>query len=164
MCRDQSDQRGASHTCEGCNEREPRWHVSGSDGQGKRHVSTLIAARCEDTRSGAPPNFVGAGLALVLSSSPSPGALFAVGGVFLAKNHTTDDLSKAVTQLQGAALTIVGYFATADPGTVEKIAVVTGAVVSVIGVWWARNEGRAAIKETVLPGTPTTALPPETAV
>lgn len=100
-------------------------------------------------------SLVGAVLAFVLSEyDPTwtdgfvalAGAVFAVVGVFMAKNHTTDDLSKAVTQLQGAALTVVGYFATVDPGTEEKIAVLAGAVVSVIGVWWARNEGRAAIQ------------------
>jgi uncharacterized membrane protein len=68
------------------------------------------------------------------------GSVFAVAGVFMAKNHTKDDLSKAVSQLQGAALTVVGYFATVQPGTVQKITILAGAVVSVIAVYWTTNE------------------------
>jgi uncharacterized membrane protein len=79
------------------------------------------------------PNFTQACVALA-------GAIFAVVGVFMAKNHTEQDLSKAVSQLQGAALMVVGYFATVQPGTVQKITVLTGAAVSVIAVWWARND------------------------
>lgn len=94
-------------------------------------------------------SLVGAVLALALSDfDPSftdacialAGGVFAVIGVYMAKNHTGQDLSKAVAQLQGAALTVVGYFATVQPGTVQKISVLTGAVVSVAGVWWVRNE------------------------
>ncbi len=92
---------------------------------------------------------VGAVLALILSDyNPDftqacvalAGSVFAVAGVFLAKNHTEKDLSKAVSQLQGAALTVVGYFATVQPGTVQKITILSGAVVSVIAVYWFRND------------------------
>jgi FtsH-binding integral membrane protein len=79
------------------------------------------------------PSFTGACIALA-------GGVFAVLGVFLAKNHTEKDLSKAVAQLQGAALTVVGYFATVNPGTVQKITVLAGAAVSVVGVWWVKND------------------------
>jgi uncharacterized membrane protein len=92
---------------------------------------------------------IGAVLALILSDYDPDftqacvalaGSVFAVGGVFLAKNHTEKDLSKAVSQLQGAALTVVGYFATVQPGTVQKITILSGAVVSVIAVYWVRND------------------------
>lgn len=92
--------------------------------------------------------FAGAVLALVLSDyDPNftndvvalAGALFATIGVFLAKNHTEDDLSKTVAQLQGAALTVVGYFATVQPGTVEKITIISGALISVYAVYRANN-------------------------
>ncbi len=93
--------------------------------------------------------FVGAVLALVLSDyDPNftddvvvlAGTLFGVIGVFLAKNHTKEDLSKAVTQLQGAALTVVGYFATVQPTTVEKITILSGALVSIYAVYRVRND------------------------
>jgi len=68
------------------------------------------------------------------------GSVFAVVGVFLSKNHTEDDLSKAVSQLQGGALTVVGYFVTVQPGTVQKITILAGLVVSVVAVYWFRND------------------------
>jgi drug/metabolite transporter superfamily protein YnfA len=94
-------------------------------------------------------SLAGAILALVLSNyDPSfteacialAGAVFAVAGVFMAKNHTEQDLSKAVSQLQGAALTVVGYFVTVQPSTAQKITIIGGAIVSVIGVWWVKND------------------------
>jgi uncharacterized membrane protein len=93
----------------------------------------LIGAALALVFSEYDPNFTEACVALA-------GAVFAVGGVFLAKNHTEKDLSKGVSQLQGAALTVVGYFATVQPGTVQKITVLSGAAVSAIAVWWVRNE------------------------
>lgn len=67
------------------------------------------------------------------------GAVFALIGVFMSKNHTIDDLSKAVSQLQGAALFVVGYFSTIEPGTVEKITVLMGALVSAYAVYRVQN-------------------------
>ena len=95
----------------------------------------------------------GAGLALILSDyDPSfttamvslAGAIFAVAGVFVAKNQNEEDLSKAVAQLQGAALTVVGYFATVKPDTVEQITILVGAVVSIVAVYFFRNKPRDA--------------------
>ncbi len=80
------------------------------------------------------PNFTQAVVALV-------GALFAVIGVYASKNHTEDDLSKAVAQLQGAAVFVVGYFVTVPASTVEKVTVLSGAVLSAIAVFQVRNEG-----------------------
>jgi hypothetical protein len=115
---------------------------------------------------------IGALLAFVLSDyDPSvtdgfvalAGALAGVFGVFLAKNHTEEDLSKAVAQLQGAALSVAGYFVTVQPGTVEKITILTGAAVSVIAVYWLRNDmayaglegpGPAAVPAADPPGVP----------
>jgi hypothetical protein len=92
---------------------------------------------------------VGAALALVLSQyDPSftqalvalVGAVFAAAGVFLSKNHTPDDLSKAVAQLQGAAIFVVGYFTTVPTSTVEKITLLTGALLSGYLVYKQSNE------------------------
>ena len=107
-----------------------------SVGEAKKAVVSaifLIGAVVALIFSDYDPGFTEAAVALA-------GSVFAVAGVFMSKNHTEDDLSKAVSQLQGAALTVVGYFATVQPGTVQKITILAGAVVSVIAVYWARND------------------------
>ena len=89
-----------------------------------------------------------AGAAFVIDFDPSftdavvvlTGAVFGVIGVFAAKNHDPADLQKAVTALQGAALSVVGYYAVVDPGTVGKIEALGAALVGVVGVYWARND------------------------
>lgn len=80
----------------------------------------------------ADPGFNEAAIALT-------GEVFAVIGVFAAKNHTADDVSKALAQLQGAVLSVVGYFVVVDPNTVEKLTVLVGAAVAVYAVWQVRN-------------------------
>jgi hypothetical protein len=72
------------------------------------------------------------------------GPVFGVIGVFAAKNHTPDDLQKAVEALIGASLTVVGYFVTVDASTAQQIYVIAGALISVFAVFWVQNEGRAA--------------------
>lgn len=96
-------------------------------------IISLIGAVVAIFFTGYDPNFTQACVALA-------GALFAVAGVFMAKNHTEKDLSKAVSQLQGAALTVVGYFVTVQPDTAHQIAILSGAVVSVFAVFWISND------------------------
>jgi hypothetical protein len=93
----------------------------------------LIGAIAALVLSNYDPGFTEACVALA-------GSVFAVIGVFLSKNHTEDDLSKAVSQLQGGALTVIGYFVTVQPGTVQKITILAGAAVSVIAVFWVSND------------------------
>jgi hypothetical protein len=84
--------------------------------------------------NGYNPSFTQACIALV-------GPVFGVIAVFASKNHSIDDLSKAVSQLQAAAITIVGYFATIPTDTGQKITILVGSIVSVIAVFWVPNEG-----------------------
>jgi hypothetical protein len=72
------------------------------------------------------------------------GSVFGTVGVFMDKNVTADDLSKAVTQLQGSALAVVGYFTVVPVGTVEKISLFAGAILSVYLVFRTPNAGRGA--------------------
>ena len=72
------------------------------------------------------------------------GSVFATIGVFMDKNVTADDLSKAVTQFQGSVLAVVGYFTVVPTSTVENIAVTVGALVSVYAVYRTTNHGRGA--------------------
>jgi len=80
------------------------------------------------------PNFVQACVSLV-------GAIFAVLGVFSAKNHNVEDLQKALEQLKGTALVVVGYFTVVPTTTAERITAIVGGLVSVIAVYWASNAG-----------------------
>lgn len=67
------------------------------------------------------------------------GAVFNVVGVFLAKNHTLDDVSKALTALQASTIALVGFWVTVDPSTTESVAAIIAAVVNVYGVWRVTN-------------------------
>lgn len=80
----------------------------------------------------APVGFVPAVAALV-------GPVFALIGVFVAKAHSVDDLSKALEQLKGAALTVAVYFVAIPADTANKIGVVIGGVVSFAAVIWAHT-------------------------
>lgn len=82
--------------------------------------------------SGFNPNFQQAAIMLI-------GSVFAVIGVLCAKNHTEDDLSKAVAQLQGSALTVVGYFTQIPTSTAGKIGLIVGALLSMYAVWRVPN-------------------------
>jgi glucose uptake protein GlcU len=65
----------------------------------------------------------------------------AVGVVLVwgAKNHTPDDLNKALMALASAAITVVSYFTTVPADTANKIGMAIGALCVVVGVYWARN-------------------------
>jgi hypothetical protein len=67
------------------------------------------------------------------------GPVFGVIGVFVAKNHTPEDLGKALAALQAAALAVAGYFVEVPASTGMKITVLIGAVVAVVAVWWIPN-------------------------
>lgn len=67
------------------------------------------------------------------------GPVFAVIGVFGAKNHTADDLQKALEQLKGAGLTVVGYFTVVPPSTSARIGTLIVAFASIVGVYWIAN-------------------------
>ena len=79
------------------------------------------------------PTFVEACAALV-------GPIFAVIGVFGATDHTAAELQKALEQLKGAGLTVVGYFTVVPPSTEARISTLIVAVASVFGVYWIANE------------------------
>lgn len=81
------------------------------------------------------------------------GPLYGVIGVFLAKNHSADDLQKALEALKAAALSAVSFYVAVPDSTGATITMlITGAVMA-IGVYWARNEGQGA------PGHGSTAEP-----
>lgn len=66
-------------------------------------------------------------------------AVFNVGSVFMNKNHSLDDVSKAVGALQASSLGLVTFFITLDPSTVESIGAIVLAFINVYGVWKAMN-------------------------
>lgn len=72
------------------------------------------------------------------------GSIVATIGAFMDKNVTADDLSKAVTQLQGSAVAVAGYFAVMPTSTVENISVAVSALLSVYLVYRIPNAGRGA--------------------
>jgi multisubunit Na+/H+ antiporter MnhB subunit len=103
--------------------------------QAKKAVVSLIflgGAAAALIFSGYNPDFTQSVVALA-------GAGFGVVTVYMAKNHTDDDLSKAVAQLQGAALSVVGFYAVIPTDTVGKISLLTGAALSAFAVFKARN-------------------------
>ena len=67
------------------------------------------------------------------------GQLFGVAAVFLTKNHTADDLSKAVQQLAGSVFSLVAVFTQVSPDTVESVALVIAQLTIVYAVYQARN-------------------------
>jgi hypothetical protein len=79
------------------------------------------------------PSFVEACVALV-------GPVFAVIGVFGATDKSSDELQKALEQLKGAALTVVGYFTVVPPSTAARISTLIVAACSVLGVYWVGNK------------------------
>jgi hypothetical protein len=68
---------------------------------------------------------------------------FAVLGVFLAKNHTPDDLTKALQQLAGGVVALVALFETVDPNTLETIIAIVGEFGLFYAVFHASNDPRA---------------------
>lgn len=91
--------------------------------------------------------FIGYVLAIYLTFDPNlitsiqllvPAAV-AVIVVFAAKNHSPDDLQKAVSGLVAAALTVVNYFHTLNASETNKILVAAGALVTIVAVYWKAN-------------------------
>lgn len=72
------------------------------------------------------------------------GEVFAVAGVFLAKNHTADDLAKAVQNLAGATIALVAFFETVSPTTEAKVFAIIAQLAVVYGVYKVANDGRGA--------------------
>ena len=65
---------------------------------------------------------------------------FNVLGVFLAKNHTPDDVQKSVSALAASTLGLVGFFVTVDANTTETVLGIVAALVNVYAVYRVRNE------------------------
>lgn len=66
--------------------------------------------------------------------------VFNVAGVAMSKNHTADDLSKAVMALVASAIGLVSLFVVVDVNTVETIGAIALAIVNVYGVYTATNK------------------------
>lgn len=104
--------------------------------QARKAVVSLVVLGCAVAGlfiTGIDPNFQQAAVMLT-------GSVFAVIGVFATKNATEDDLAKAVTQLQGCALTVVGFFVTVPTDTAGKISLVVGALLGTYVVFRVPNE------------------------
>lgn len=79
------------------------------------------------------PGFQTAAIAVIIAG-------FNVASVLLAKNHSVDDVAKAVQALQASSLAMVALFITVDPSTVETIGAAVLALLNVYGVWYATNK------------------------
>jgi hypothetical protein len=84
------------------------------------------------------PNITQALIVLVTS-------IFGVVAVFTKKNFTYDDASKAISQLQGAVFTALGFLTTIPAGTEAKVTVAVLALLSFFPVFFARNAPAAAV-------------------
>lgn len=67
-------------------------------------------------------------------------AVFNVIGVFMAKNHTADDLQKALTAFQASTVALLAFFVTVDPSTVESVGAILTAIVNVYAVYKVTNK------------------------
>jgi hypothetical protein len=86
----------------------------------------------------APPvGFESAVLAIV-------GPLGAVVLVFEAKNHTPDDVQKALEALKAAVFSAIAYYVTIPNSTGEAITMLIAGVVMYLGVKYIPNEGAGA--------------------
>jgi hypothetical protein len=94
--------------------------------------------------SGFNPNFQQSAIMLI-------GSVFAVISVLTAKNHSEDDLSKAVAQLQGSAMTVLGYFLVIPTSTAGKIGLIVGALLSMYAVWRIPNANTTYAQPPVPP-------------
>lgn len=65
--------------------------------------------------------------------------VFGVVGVFLAKNHTVDDVSKAIQQLTASVLALLVLFIQLDPNTVQTAIAIVGELVLAVSVFLAKN-------------------------
>lgn len=89
--------------------------------------------------------FVTAPVGLIPAVAALVGPVFAVIGVFVAKAHSVGDLSKALEQLKGAALTVAVYFVAIPADTANKIGVLIAAFVSFVAVIWAHKAHQATL-------------------
>jgi hypothetical protein len=103
--------------------------------------------------------FVAVPIGFVPAVAALVGPVFAVVGVFVAKAHSVDDLSKALEQLKGAALTVAVYFVAVPADTANKVGVLVGSIVSVVAVIWAHQK-RPAVQVAVASHQPKTATKP----
>lgn len=72
------------------------------------------------------------------------GPLATVALVFQAKNHTPDDVQKALEALKMAVLNAVAYYVTVPDSTGESITMLIAGVVMYLGVRQVRNLGAGA--------------------
>lgn len=70
--------------------------------------------------------------------------LFAAIGVFEAKNHTPDDVGKALQALWGAIASAIAYYVAIPNSTGEAITMLIAGVVMFLGVKYVPNAGRGA--------------------
>lgn len=70
-------------------------------------------------------------------------AVLNVAGVFLSKNHTLDDVQKAVTALVASVLALSAFFFKVEATDTETILALVGAVFNVLAVYAVKNAGRA---------------------
>lgn len=78
------------------------------------------------------PNFQHAAILLA-------GAVVSLVGVFLSKNHTPDDLSKAVLHVVGLAFTCIEFWTHVSMTTTTNVTLAVGALVSLYAVWRVPN-------------------------
>lgn len=103
--------------------------------QARKAVVSLIAAG-----SAAAALFIVFDPNLTQALTTLAGAVFGVIGVFSTKNSTPDDWSKAAQQLQGAALSVVGFFVAVPTDTPEKITALVAALIATYAVFRVPNE------------------------
>jgi hypothetical protein len=65
--------------------------------------------------------------------------VFNVIGVFASKNHTPDDVGKAVLALAASTIALVGFFVTVNPSDTQTILGIIGAVLNPILVFFVPN-------------------------
>lgn len=121
-------------------------------------AATMLGFACLGFFVAYDPNLVQATVVVVLSLST-------VVSVFLKKNASFDDVTKAVEQLKGSVLTAVGFIATVPAATEVQVGVLVAAVLSFYPVWRFSNahpptEVEDEILEDV-PDPPPIGTPPE---
>lgn len=67
-------------------------------------------------------------------------AFATLGLTFASTNHNPADLNKACQAALAAVVTVVSYFTTVPADTTNKIAMAIGALVTVVGIYWLRNQ------------------------
>lgn len=72
------------------------------------------------------------------------GPLFGVFAVFEAKNHTPDEVQKALEALKAAVFSALSYYVAIPAHTGQAITMLIGGVVMWLGVKYVPNAGRGA--------------------